>query len=172
MTKDLNSRIEELEAQVEFLLNKIKDLSKDTENKYQIPYVAPNNGLDISLIRPIGITSGLCRQYGGGIIWNNGEIYIPEKDEEAEEPTQGYHKHAHSRFSGGALIIDALEFVEYDWGELVNKHSQTFWREEPEIVKILDSNNEVVEKIGNLALVFVPDEKKWYTYAVYAPEEE
>jgi len=171
MAKDLNARIEELENQVQFLLNKIKDLSKDTENKYKSPYTVTGKSLDVSLIRPIGYNSGLCQKFGGGIIWNNTEINIPPLDEEPEEPTKGYHKHTHSRFAGGALIIDALEFVEYDWGELINKHSQTFWREEPEIVKVLNSANESIDKIGKLALVFVPDDELWYTYAVYAPGE-
>ena len=154
---NLNKRIEDLEKQIKALQSKIEDLSRNTEEKIRKPYTIAGGGRDRSQIRPIDISTGMGQLFGGSAVWNNTEADIPPYNAEPDTPTIGYNKHSHSRFSGGALIIDVLEFVQYVWGTITNKHSQQYWNPQPDIATEKNSNGERVNKIGKLNLVFNPD---------------
>lgn len=160
----LDDRIAILEAQVLFLRTKIEDLSKNTEQKYPKPITVAGGGLSRGLITPVDINTGFGNILGNGVIWNNSELAIPPINAEPPLPTIGYNQHTHSRYSGGALIKQNLEIVEYDpiwWAIITNPHSQQFWQTTPQIKKTLNSKNESVDTIGLLDLTFNPDTLKW-----------
>jgi hypothetical protein len=155
----LNEQIETLQNRILELENKVKDLSKNTESRYQGPYSVSGGGGSDSSAKPSGIRSGKGGISGGPVLWNNTDafgVYGTEPD----EPTIGYNKHTHSRFSGGALISDALEIVEYESG-ITNKHSQGFLRNAPVIKKAQSSSHASVDMIGPLDLTFNADTGKW-----------
>lgn len=154
----LNERIEQLEQTIKELRAKILDLSANTEEKNKQPYTILGGQTNKAFINPYDLTSKQG-MYGGTIFWNDSEIGSPNQVQPST-PTKGYHKHTHSRYSGGALVKDVLEIVEYAWGGITNKHSQQF-AEEPEIAVTLNSKNETVQKIGKLDLVFNPDTLTW-----------
>ena len=162
---NLNTRIIELEEEVRKLRVKVNDLSKNTEEGAKSPISIVGGGRDRGLIRPMDIKAGLGQVHGNATIWNDSETKIPKINQEPSTPTKGYNKHSHSRFSGGALIKDVLEIVEYIWGTITNKHSQQFWSKEPEIATEANSKGQTVQKIGQLDLVFNPDISKWGTAA-------
>jgi len=157
----LNSRIKELEDKIIALEAKIYDLSANTEEKVKAPYTVLGGPVNKSLINPFDLTSKLG-MHGGTIFWNDSEVYSPNQ-EQPPAPTKGYHKHSHSRFSGGALINGVLEIVEYVWESITNKHSQQFLTEDdqPKIAVDVNSKGETVEKIGTLDLSFNPDTQTW-----------
>lgn len=162
----VNERIKALEDQIKYLNAQILDLTSNRDTGYQSPTTVLGKNKDISLIRPIDPKSGLGRIYGNSLVWNTSEIGNPPLNAEPVNPemvegAKGYNKHSHSRFSGGALIKDVLEIVEYVWGSITNKHSQAYWNPEPQIKTYLNSKGEVVEAIGNLDLTFNPDVKKF-----------
>lgn len=160
----LTDRIAYLESQIEELKSKVEDLSKNTENKSIQPITVAGGVQSRGLLAPIDIDSGLGSIMGNGVIWNNGELDYPPINAEAPTPTKGYNKHTHSRFSGGALIKQTLEIVEYDptdWALISNPHSQQFWQINPKIATELNTNKQTVEKIGPLDLVFNADILKW-----------
>ena len=158
---NLNERITDLENQIKALQSKIADLSKNTEEKLRKPYTIAGGGRDRSQIRPIDISTGMGQFFGGSAVWNNTESEIPPYNAEPDIPEVGYNKHSHSRFSGGALIVDVLEFVEYVWGTITNKHSQQYWNPQPDIAIAKNSNGEMVNKIGKLGLAFDADTLEW-----------
>ena len=168
----INERIEELESQVRQLIAKITDLSQNKEDKYNKPISVVGGIRDRSTIRPIDQTSGLNQNLGGAVIWNSPEINISPEDGEPINPetisgAKGYNKHSHSRFSGGALIKDVLEIVEYDFvaTPVTNKHSQVYWNPKPKIKKVANTSGQSVDSIGKLDLVFNPDTLTWGTPA-------
>jgi hypothetical protein len=164
----LVDRIKALEDQITFLQSKIEDLSKNTEQKYPKPITVVGGGLSRGLISPVDINTGFGPISGNGIIWNNAELNTPPINAEPPLPTVGYNQHTHSRFSGGALIKDYLEIVEYDpiwFATITNKHCQQFWQTEPQIATDLNTNKQTVFKIGTLDLVFNPDTLTWGTVA-------
>jgi len=154
----LNERIQELEQELEVLRNKIQDLSRNTEEKNKTPYTTLGGQTNKSFINPYDLTSKQG-MYGGTIFWNDSEIGNPA-NAIPSNPKKGYHKHSHSRYSGGALIKDVLEIVEYEWGSITNKHSQQFI-DEPKIKTTINSNHETVNKIGLLDLIFNADTRTW-----------
>jgi hypothetical protein len=158
----LNDKVKLLENEVAKLSAKILDLSKNTEETYKKPISIVGGTRDSSMNRAIDIRSGRVGNLGSPVLWNNTEInaiYGTQPD----DPTIGYNKHSHSRFSGGALIKDVLEIVELDWGSITNKHSQGFLKPEdfPAIVKAENTKGEQIDKIGLLDLVFNPDTGTW-----------
>lgn len=157
----LNERIKELENKIIILETKILDLSANTEEKNIKPYTVAGGNKPSTTNMPIDAKTGLGNILANHVIWNDSEGFIPPLNEEPPLPEKGYNKHSHSRYSGGALIKGVLEIVEYDWGSIVNKHSQQFWTNEPQIATALNSNNQTVQKIGTLDLVFNPDTKTW-----------
>jgi len=154
----LNSRIDELEKQVSDLTAKLQDISRNTESTYQKPNSVVGGSAPLSTIRSTDIRSG----NGNPVLWNNTETNAVYGTQPTT-PTIGYNKHGHSRFSGGALIKDVTEIVEYDWGGISNKHSQGFFRPGnfPDIKRDINTLGHSVEKIGLLDLVFNPDTLTW-----------
>ena len=164
----LVDRIKAMEVEIDFLISKIEDLSKNTEQKHMGPVSIVGGVQNRGLLSPADIETGLGPIIGNGVIWNNGELNTPPANAEAPAPTKGYNKHTHSRYSGGALIKQNLEIVEYDstwFATITNKHSQQFWQTNPVIATEVNTNKETVEKIGCLDLVFNPDTLTWGTTA-------
>jgi len=165
----LNERIEQLEQQVETLLAKIADLSANVEEKNITPYTVSGGNKSSATNMPVDAKTGLGLVLANHVIWNDAESVTPPLNAEpTPPPTKGYNKHAHSRYSGGALIKDTLEIVEYDWNSVTpsisNKDSQQFWVTQPKIKTEVDTSNPLkptVEKIGLLDLTFNPSTKKW-----------
>jgi hypothetical protein len=167
----LNSRIKELEDIIIELTAKVEDLSRNTEGTYKKPITIVGGGRDRGQISPIDIGAGMGQILGGSLIWNTSELGNPPTNVEPPVPNaitgKGYNKHAHSRFSGGALIKDVIEIVEFDFvtTPITNKHSQQFWQTQPKIKKEVNTNGQSVDKIGLLDLVFNPDTQTWGTPA-------
>jgi hypothetical protein len=157
----LNERIEELEKTVDALTAKMRDLSTNVEDKYKNPLSIVGLSVARPELRPVDIATGLGRKSGGSVVWNDSELLSPPLNQDAPQPTKGYNKHSHSRFSGGALIVDTLELVEYVDSSIPNKHSQQYHATQPEIKTVLNSNDETVEKIGILDVSFNSDTLKW-----------
>jgi hypothetical protein len=163
----LNTRIKELEDKIIELTSKVEDLSRNTEGTYKKPITVTGGGRDRGLISSVDIKTGMGQMLGGSIIWNTSELGNPPANVEPPVPDtitgKGYNKHSHSRFSGGALIKDVLEIVEYDFvaTPVTNKHSQQFWVTQPQIKKEINTNGEQVDKIGLLDLIFNPDKGTW-----------
>jgi len=157
----LNTRIEELENKIIALEAKIQDLSQNTEEKNISPYSIAGGNKSSTTNMPIDAKTGLGAILANHVIWNDSEGFIPPLNEEPSLPKKGYNKHSHSRFSGGALIKDSLEIVEYVWGSITNKDSQQFWVAQPAIKTQVNSKGQTVQKIGNLDLVFNPDTLTW-----------
>jgi hypothetical protein len=164
----LVDRIKAMEVEIDFLISKIEDLSKNTEQRHMGPKSIVGGIENRGLLSPADIETGLGPIIGNGVIWNNGELNTPPANAEAPTPTKGYNKHTHTRYSGGALIKQNLEIVEYDPADfalITNKHSQQFWQTNPKIATEVNTNKQTVEKIGILDLVFNPDTLTWGTTA-------
>jgi len=162
----INERIQQLEDEITILKSKINDLSKNTEEKDYPPSTIVGNIIPQSQINPVDFKSGRGSMYGNAPIWNDSELKTPSAKSEPSQPKIGYNKHTHSRYSGGALIKDTLDIVEYDWegAGITNKHSQLFWQKQPKIKTVKNSaGTKDIEKIGSLDLSFNPDTKTWGT---------
>lgn len=162
----LNERILLLEKTLANNTSKIVDLSIKVDGKLKIPYSIVGGNPSRDSIAPIDIKAGLGSIKGGSIIWNTSEIGSIPANEEPPVPGKetggkGYNNHSHSRFSGGALIKDVLEVVDYDLSSIVNPHSQQFWQEQPGIKTSINTEGESVQRIGVMDLVFNPDTKTW-----------
>jgi hypothetical protein len=158
----LNERIQTLESQIVILHDKIEELSINTENKSGKPPYTIVGDTNPSSSYPSDIVTGHGQISGGAVAWNNSELDRPPSNQEITViPTVGYNKHSHSRFSGGALIKDVLEIVEYVWESIINKHSQQYWNPRPKIATDINSRGITVEKIGKLDLNFNPDTLTW-----------
>jgi hypothetical protein len=158
----LNERIADLEQQVIDLTSKVKDLSANTEEKTAKSTTVSGNVRNPSQNLPVDFNANMGAILGNGVIFNDSELKVPERGTEPPDPTTGYNKHSHSRYSGGALIKDVLEIVEYVWGTITNKHSQAFLNlTDADIAPDVNSNGETVKKIGQLDLVFNPDTLTW-----------
>lgn len=172
----LTERVKELELKLKRLENKIRDMSKHTENTTTRPYSKSGGVKDPSQVRPSDIETGLGATFGGNFIWNDAELLFPPYGQQPSTPIKGYNKHGHSRYAGGALDIHILELVEYETnddeeiidsnGKVLNKHSQGFWKTKPNIKK-----DGEVPKIGLLDIAFDRDSKKWVAGANYIDVE-
>lgn len=161
----LNEKIRFLEQKINQLESKIIDLSANTEEKSKVPSSKVGATRDNSLNQPSDSKKSLGGLFGNPVIWNDTEINNPINNE-PDEPTEGFNKHSHSRFSGGALIKDVLEIVEYVWGTITNKHSQGFINlSESKIATTTNSQGQTVKKRGQLDLTFNADTLKWGTNA-------
>ena len=166
MSKTLNEQILELRNEITRLQQKINNLSEYVEKGNPVPYSKVGGTQNNPQKSPIGPRSGRGSISGGKIMWNNSELNYPALNQKPQTPTKGYNKHGHSRYAGGALDKNTLEIVEYDidWEEdNYNKHCQDFWENSPSIANTQNSDDENVEKIGNLDLVFNADTQKWGT---------
>ncbi len=161
----INKKIKNLEIEVKKLKSKLFDLSKNVESKVIPPYTKIGASRDRSQIRPVDIETGLGQAFGGNLIFNDSELNFPPYGDKPSEPTKGYNKHSHSKYAGGALDINSVEFVDYDadfeTSLLYNKHCQGFWLSSPPIKKVTNSQGQSVEKIGNLDIEYDPDTRKW-----------
>ena len=161
---NLNERIKWLEARISQLESRQDNLSSKTEGKIQPPRTEFGYLGDRTTIHPMDL--GSRKGYlGGTIYWNDTEIGEGIGNQPSS-PNQGFHKHTHSRFAGGALIKGAVEIVEYENedGDL-NFHSQQFrdeskWKIAKE-ERGTEGNRESVDKIGLLDLIFNPDTQTW-----------
>jgi len=158
--------IDKLYAEITELKNKISDFDKNTDNKDTSPISKVGSQSTKSLNMPISANSGLGALFGGAVIFNSEELAFPPMGEEVptpDEKTKSYNQHTHSRHSGGALIIDALEIVEYDWNGIQNKHNLQNLTEEqqPKVKTEINSSGEQVDKIGLLDLIFNSDTESW-----------
>lgn len=159
---NLNDRIEQLENIIKALEQKVRDLSLNTENKSKTPNSLGGNIRNPVFNLPVDAKTGLGAMYGNGVIWNDTELEFPYMNTQPDMPSVGYNKHSHSRYSGGALIKDVLEIVEYEWGSITNKHSQGFLNLTDNDIKTeVNTKGESVKKIGLLDLVFNPDTLTW-----------
>jgi len=162
----LNERIKQLENQIIALEAKLKDLSANTEGKFNKPTTIVGGSRGQAITSPVDFKTGMGGILGNAVIFNDSELQIPPGDEEPDEPTKGYNKHSHSRFSGGALIKGTIEIVEYKSGKIDNPHCQRFYDlTDEDIEPVINSYGETVKKIGQLDLVFNPDTETWGTPA-------
>jgi len=159
----LNDRIIELEKQVTYLLDKISDLSKNTEETNRKPISIVGGIRDKSNSRPSDIETGFGQVSGGNLIFNDSELKAPPFGAQPATPTKGYNVHFHGEYSGGALAADVLQIVQYDWGSITNKESLQYLKtnQKPKIKKQLNTNKQSVNMIGALDLIFDADTQKW-----------
>jgi hypothetical protein len=165
MDGSLNERIQILESQVINLSNKLTDLINTTKGIITPPYSIVGDNLSPGSMRPSDLRAGRGGFSGTGIVWHSGELDTPPATSEISLPddldsVQAYNRHSHSRISGGALDKNTLEIVELEF-DGQNPHSSQFWQEEPRRKIILNTDEQPVESIGLLDLVFDPDKKMW-----------
>ena len=162
----LSDRLIYLENKVKLLESKLVDLVGKTEAirakpESKIPLI------DLSQSLPLpssGTGLGKLPARAGGIIWNDADAQNVPWGTIPSTPTKGYNKHSHNEFSGGALDINTLKLVEYDFNGQ-NPSCQSYWKDPPQIVK--DENGE--QQISILAdnIVWDKTNKVWRFYAVY-----
>lgn len=184
----INEQLKQLQQEVIRLKAKLEDLSENVESKTSPPYSKTGTGRHNTQNTPVDPFSGLGGTKGGHLAWNDSELVNPPLNAQPSEPTKGYHKHGHSRYSGGAFDIHTIEFVEYDTdennniidpeGNILNKHCQQFWSSLPNITEeekdLEEGGSELIPKIGGISssLVFDKSDSQWKFFAVYAEEEE
>lgn len=165
MDKPLVQQIQDLNNALEAIKAELEELSKNTAEKTAQPYTKSGGNKDQSQQKSTDISTGLGQTFAGAVIWNDSELTFPAFGTKPDDPTKGYNRHSHSRYSGGALDINTLEIVEYDidWDVDATHHKdcQSLWKTTPAIKKTQNTNNENVDKIGSIDLVFDPDKSKW-----------
>lgn len=160
----LSSEIISLKDRITQLENKIRELQNNSvETRALNPYSVVGGSRDRSLTRPVEPKTGLGGTHGGNLAWNDAELKLPPWGYPPGTPTEGYNRHTHHRYAGGALNVQYLELIEYDtdWSEH-NPFCQQFWKTEPKIATAEDSNGNSVPKIGGLYLEFDPNFKLWF----------
>ena len=154
----IQDQLDVLYESVQKLQAKMDDVSTNTESKDPSPYSKAG------AYSPTQITD-IAKTRDGYLIWNDAELKIPPFGQKPPDPTIGYLRHFHTRYSGGALDINAMEMVQYDinWDtdDTHSKHSQQLWKEDPPIKKAQNSKNENIEMVGTLDLMFDADNKIW-----------
>jgi hypothetical protein len=164
MPKPLVQQIQELQDEMKWVKAELEEFEKNTIEKNIVPYTKSGGNKDQSQQKSVDISTGLSVAFSGAVVWNDTEIKFPPYGTKPDNPTQGYNRHSHSRFSGGALDIKTLEIVEYDidWvNDTLQKDCQSLWRTLPPIKKQQNTDLKDVEKIGLLDLIFNPDAVKW-----------
>ena len=156
----LNNRVRELEEQVRLLLAKVSSLSENTEEKDPSPYSAVGAIRPRALIKVLDIKKG-WGHFGGTLIWNDAELANNGINQNPGEPTEGYNKHHHSRYAGGALDINTLELVEYEFESENYPHSQQFDISEPKIATATKLEGGSISKIGKLDAGFDAESGTW-----------
>lgn len=156
----LQDKINDLEQEILILKAKVEDLSRNTEEKTRNPYSKVGNSSRAN-IHPVDSKIASATKQGGHVIWNDSEQQNPPYGQEPSLPTAGYNKHTHSRYSGGALIINGLELVKYKDDSLQNLHSQQFINLFENDIEEIEYEGEKIKKIGNLDITFNPITKKW-----------
>jgi len=167
----LNDRLIKLESKIKSLESKIIGLTKNTEALRNKPESIVSQ-INTSQRTPMPSTgTGLGKMPGASanIIWNDADAQLVPWGQQPPIPSKGYNKHSHSEFSGGALDINTLKLVEYEF-DGQNPDCQSYWKTPPSIKK--DENGE--EQISILAdnMVWDKENKVWRFLAVYADDEE
>jgi len=167
MEQTLNEKIIALQTQIKELQAQFDALNDKVYNKDAKIYTVAGGNRDNALNRSTDIATGMGRQQGAPMAWNDSELgFPPYSIAEPPTPTVGYNNHSHSRYSGGALINGVIEIIEYVWGTITNKHSQQYYTPKPEKATAINSKNETVFKVGLLELFFNPDSLTWGTEAM------
>jgi len=156
----LNNRVRELEERLAILTAKISSLSENTEEKAPSPYSAVGAIRPRALIKILDIRKG-WGHFGGMLVWNDAELTNNGINEDPGTPTEGYNKHHHSQYAGGALDINTLELVEYEFTSGNYPHSQQFDTLEPKIVNATKLGGGSVPKIGKLDAEFDAESETW-----------
>jgi len=156
----LNDRIYILEEKQKELISVINSLSTNTEEKSVTPYTKIGGIRERGLIRVLDPKAGWTHM-GGMLIWNDAELVHTDTKTKPGTPTEGYNKHSHSRYAGGALDVNTLEFVEFDFDDDQNPHSQQFFITDPSIVNAGSENGVSIPKIGKLDLDFDTETTTW-----------
>lgn len=168
----INEKINQLEREIKILKDRVNSVESDTpESNDPTPYTVVGGNKDVSSNFPVDLRTGLGGTYGSFMPWNDAELKFPSYGTKPDTPTEGYHRHGHSEFAGGALDINTLQLVEYDvdfnTSGTYNKHCQQFWKSDPPIAK----SNGGVAKIGLLDIEFDEVSGKWLTGANYIDVE-
>ena len=154
----VQDQLDALYDQIGELSDKVDDLSSNTEEKDLSPY-SKADGYNPIQISDIRVTRD------GYVVWNDSELKCPPFGQKPPDPTIGYLRHFHTRYSGGALDVKATEMVQYninwDTDDTHSKHSQQLWKDDPPISKTQNSKNENVDMIGTLDMMFDADNKIW-----------
>ena len=154
----IQDQLDTLYKTVQELQDKMNDISSNTESKDPAPYAKANAYSSLHI-------SDLKNSIDGFLIWNDAELKIPPFGQKPDEPTVGYLKHFHTRYAGGALDINAMEFVQYniDWDTDAthSKHSQQLWKDQPAILQMENAKNEKIDMIGKLDMLFDVENKIW-----------
>ena len=175
----LTERVLQLESQVDYLTEVLSELGYKIQTNKTTPTTKLSGASEKSTNSPMDMGAGRS-DMSSAVIWNDAEGRKPAAWSKPIQPTTGYNKHSHSRYSGGALDINTLELVEYDiellttavsgvdnlyeWdSSTYNKHCQNFWLALPSIKTAQNTAKENVKKIGTLDIEFDADRKKWVT---------
>lgn len=184
--QSLNQKLKQLETEINTLNNKVSMLAEELTKTTYPNAISINKGETFKGEFVSDLNTGFGGTFKNKIIWNDVELTIPINPEDISNitPTKGYHRHSHSRYAGGALDINTLELVEYERdgeGKIAGnlpEHSQSFWVEDPPIVKmdrydnsqftphslggeIAQNVTSQVEKIGKVSWIFNPILSKW-----------
>ena len=179
---NLNEKLNQLEqhlAKVEAQLTQV------TNELVQIKHPTPisvHSGKPMHNSAVVDRSTKLGNTLGGTIIWNDAELQFLSSTSQmaAITPTKGYHRHSHSRYSGGALDVTNLELVEYEENEALPPDSQSYWNGQEKIAtetkktrtyttvptpqgdqETFSVNRTDVPKLGPLALIFNPNAAQW-----------
>ena len=164
MQQSLNQQIYILNEQLLALKAKVENLEKLKLNPDNPPPRTTTGGVSqIAVSYPINIKSGRQRAIGGHVIWNNMEGKFnpintnpPLLDEKNIIP---YNIHHHNRFTGGALIYGEVDIMDIDWTKsgITNKYTPQYWDGD----KIVFNQEDGVDKVGKLDLIFNSNTKTW-----------
>ena len=156
----LNDRVKELEEQVRVLQSAIESFSQNVEEKDASPNSMVGAIRPRALIRILDPNKG-WGHLGGMLVWNDAELKNPGTNNKPDDPTEGYNKHSHSRYAGGALDVNTLELVEFIFDGDQNPHCQQFFEKAPSIANADKEGGGSVPKIGKLDVIFDAENAKW-----------
>ena len=154
----IQDQLDALYKIVQELSDKMNDISSNTESKDPAPYTKANAYASIQI-------SDITSTKDGYLVWNDSELKTPPFGQKPPDPTLGFLRHFHSRYAGGALDINSMEFVQYDinWDTDAthSKHSQQLWKDQPSILQMENAKNEKIDMIGKLDMLFDVENKIW-----------
>ena len=153
--KDLEKEIQKLNAKIDRLANVNK------------PYKKPHSSVQGANKQLVAGSAGMNVDKAL-LPWNDTELTDTDSSTKGRDPKKGLNCHTHSRYSGGALIVNSLELVEYnidfDTDENYSKHNLGLWSKNPPIAKAQKTDGEEktdVDKIGLLDCEFNVNTGKW-----------
>ena len=187
MAKTYGERIAYLEQKLLETSTKLDDVSMNTESTSVRSYGTGGASAQRQLTVIPDIRVGRGAELGSFIVFNDIDLSFPPNNGLKPEGTyaKGYNNHSHSRYSGGAIDINTVEFVEYDvdldadgnWDNtLFSEHSQAFWSPQDgqgarpigldygppiKVSQKTTEGQENVMRLGKLCLRFNADSGKW-----------